>query len=131
MIGCFLCAREAIRRMSTRHGGHGGGIVNVSSTAARLGNANMWVHYAASKAALDTFTFGLAREVGPDGIRVNAVAPELIDTEIHGPQAAANAIRRSCRTRRSAGSARQTTWPRRSCGCCRMPRASSPAPWSR
>ena len=83
VIGCFLCAREAIRRMSTRHGGHGGGIVNVSSIAARLGNANMWIHYAASKAALDTFTFGLAREVGPDGIRVNAVAPGLIDTEIH------------------------------------------------
>jgi NAD(P)-dependent dehydrogenase (short-subunit alcohol dehydrogenase family) len=83
VIGCFLCAREAIRRMSTRHGGRGGGIVNVSSIAARLGSANMWVHYAASKAAIDTFTFGLAREVGPDGIRVNAVAPGLIDTEIH------------------------------------------------
>jgi NAD(P)-dependent dehydrogenase (short-subunit alcohol dehydrogenase family) len=83
VIGCFLCAREAIRRMSTRHGGRGGGIVNVSSIAARLGSANMWVHYAASKAAVDTFTFGLAREVGPDGIRVNAVAPGLIDTEIH------------------------------------------------
>jgi NAD(P)-dependent dehydrogenase (short-subunit alcohol dehydrogenase family) len=83
VIGCFLCAREAIRRMSSRHGGRGGGIVNVSSIAARLGSANMWVHYAASKAAVDTFTFGLAREVGPDGIRVNAVAPGLIDTEIH------------------------------------------------
>jgi NAD(P)-dependent dehydrogenase (short-subunit alcohol dehydrogenase family) len=85
VIGCFLCAREAIRRMSTRHGGRGGGIVNVSSIAARLGSANMWVHYAASKAAVDTFTRGLAREVGPDGIRVNAVAPGLIDTEIHEP----------------------------------------------
>jgi NAD(P)-dependent dehydrogenase (short-subunit alcohol dehydrogenase family) len=74
VIGCFLCAREAIRRMSTRHGGQGGGIVNISSIAARLGSANMWIHYAASKAALDTFTRGLAREVGPDGIRVNAVA---------------------------------------------------------
>ena len=69
--------------MSTRHGGQGGGIVNVSSIAARLDNANMWVHYAAAKAALDTFTFGLTRELGPDGIRVNAVAPGLIDTEIH------------------------------------------------
>jgi NAD(P)-dependent dehydrogenase (short-subunit alcohol dehydrogenase family) len=83
VVGCFLCAREAIRRMSTRHGGQGGGIVNVSSISARLGNANMWVHYAASKAALNAFTLGLAREVGPDGIRVNAVAPGLIDTEIH------------------------------------------------
>ena len=83
VVGCFLCAREAIRRMSRRRGGQGGGIVNVSSIAARLGNANMWVHYAASKAALDTFTFGLAREHGPDGIRVNAVAPGLLDTAIH------------------------------------------------
>ena len=83
VIGCFLCAREAIRRMSTQHGGQGGGIVNVSSIAARLGNANRWVHYAASKGALDTFIFGLARKVGPDGIRVNAAAPGLIDTEIH------------------------------------------------
>jgi NAD(P)-dependent dehydrogenase (short-subunit alcohol dehydrogenase family) len=83
VVGCFLCAREAIRRMSTRHGGQGGGIVNISSISARLGNANMWVHYAASKAALNAFTLGLAREVGPDGIRVNAVAPGLIDTEIH------------------------------------------------
>jgi NAD(P)-dependent dehydrogenase (short-subunit alcohol dehydrogenase family) len=85
VTGCFLCAREAIRRMSTRRGGSGGAIVNVSSIAARLGSANLCVHYAASKAALDTFTRGLAREVGPDGIRVNAVAPGLIDTEIHEP----------------------------------------------
>ena len=83
VIGCFLCAREAIRRMSTRRGGQGGGIVNVSSIAPRLGGAGMWVHYAASKGAIDAFTWGLAREVGPDGIRVNAVAPGLIDTEIH------------------------------------------------
>jgi NAD(P)-dependent dehydrogenase (short-subunit alcohol dehydrogenase family) len=85
VIGVFVCAREAIRRMSTRRGGQGGAIVNVSSIAARLGSVNLLIHYAASKAALDTFTRGLAREVGPDGIRVNAVAPGLIDTEIHEP----------------------------------------------
>jgi NAD(P)-dependent dehydrogenase (short-subunit alcohol dehydrogenase family) len=84
-IGSFLCAREAIRRMSTARGGKGGAIVNVSSRAAELGNANTWVWYAASKGAVNTFTVGLAREVGREGIRVNAVAPGLIDTEIHGP----------------------------------------------
>ncbi|MDX1542008.1 MAG: SDR family oxidoreductase, partial [Geminicoccaceae bacterium] len=85
VVGSFLCAREAVRRMSTRHGGEGGAIVNLSSIAARIGNPNVWVHYAASKGAIDSFTIGLAKEVGPDGIRVNAVAPGLIDTEIHAP----------------------------------------------
>lgn len=85
VTGSFACAREAIRRMSTRRGGKGGAIVNVSSLAAKLGNANTWVWYAASKGAIDSFTIGLAREVGPDGIRVNAVAPGLIDTDIHDP----------------------------------------------
>jgi len=85
VIGSFLCAREAIRRMSTRHGGSGGAIVNLSSIAARLGNPNVWIHYAASKGAIDSFTIGLAKEIGPDGIRVNAVAPGVIDTEIHEP----------------------------------------------
>ena len=85
VVACFLCAREAVRRMSTRRGGQGGAIVNLSSIAARMGSANLFVPYAASKAAIDTFTLGLAREVGPDGIRVNAVAPGLIDTEIHAP----------------------------------------------
>jgi NAD(P)-dependent dehydrogenase (short-subunit alcohol dehydrogenase family) len=85
VVGCFLCAREAIRRMSTKRGGQGGAIVNLSSIAARMGSANLFVHYAASKAAVDGFTLGLAREVGSEGIRVNAVAPGLIDTEIHAP----------------------------------------------
>ena len=82
-VGSFLCAREAVRRMSTRHGGQGGSIVNISSLAARLGSAGEWVHYAASKGAIDTMTIGLAREVAREGIRVNAVAPGLIETDLH------------------------------------------------
>ena len=81
--GSFLCAREAIRRMSKRNGGAGGVIVNVSSIAARLGGPGEYVDYAASKGAIDTFTIGLAREVGADGIRVNAVRPGVIRTDIH------------------------------------------------
>lgn len=83
VVGSFLCAREAVRRMSTRYGGHGGAIVNVSSVASRLGSPNEYVDYAASKAAIDTFTLGLAREVAGEGIRVNAVRPGSIHTEIH------------------------------------------------
>ena len=83
VIGSILCAREAVRRMSTRHGGRGGAIVNVSSAAARRGSADEYVDYAASKGAIDTFTLGLAREVAMDGIRVNAVRPGIVETEIH------------------------------------------------
>jgi NAD(P)-dependent dehydrogenase (short-subunit alcohol dehydrogenase family) len=83
VIGPFLCAREAVRRMSTRHGGRGGAIVNVSSAAARLGAPGEYVDYAASKGAIDTLTVGLAHEVAEEGIRVNAVRPGVIDTEIH------------------------------------------------
>ena len=83
VLGSFLCAREAVKRMSTRHGGSGGAIVNVSSAAARLGAAGQYVDYAASKGAIDTFTLGLAREVAAEGIRVNAVRPGIIDTDIH------------------------------------------------
>lgn len=83
VIGSFLCAREAVRRMSTRHGGAGGVIVNVSSAAARLGAPGQYVDYAASKGAIDTMTIGLAREVAAEGIRVNAVRPGLIETDIH------------------------------------------------
>ncbi len=83
VIGSFVCAREAVRRMSTRHGGAGGVIVNLSSAAARLGAPGQYVDYAASKGAIDTFTLGLAKEVADEGIRVNAVRPGLIDTDIH------------------------------------------------
>jgi len=83
VFGSFLCAREALRRMSTRHGGAGGAIVNVSSAAARLGSPGIYVDYAASKGAIDTFTLGLAREVAGEGVRVNAVRPGIIDTDIH------------------------------------------------
>jgi NAD(P)-dependent dehydrogenase (short-subunit alcohol dehydrogenase family) len=83
VFGSFLCAREAVRRMSTRHGGSGGAIVNVSSAAARLGSPGQYVDYAAAKGAIDTFTLGLAREVAAEGIRVNAVRPGIIDTDIH------------------------------------------------
>lgn len=80
---CFLCAREAVRRMSNKYGGAGGAIVNVSSAAARLGAAGEYVDYAASKGAIDTFTIGLSREVATEGIRVNAVRPGFIYTDIH------------------------------------------------
>ena len=83
VLGSFLCAREAVRRMSTRHGGRGGCIVNLSSAAARLGSPGQYVDYAAAKAAIDAFTMGLAKEVGAEGIRVNAVRPGLIETDIH------------------------------------------------
>jgi NAD(P)-dependent dehydrogenase (short-subunit alcohol dehydrogenase family) len=79
----FLCAREAVRRMSTRRGGSGGAIVNVSSLAARLGAPNEYVDYAAAKGAIDAFTIGLSREVADEGVRVNAVRPGLIETDIH------------------------------------------------
>ena len=83
VLGSFLCAREAVRRMSTRHGGEGGSIVNVSSAASRLGAPGQYVDYAAAKGAIDTMTLGLAKEVAAEGIRVNAVRPGLIETEIH------------------------------------------------
>ena len=83
VFGSFMCAREAVKRMSTRYEGQGGSIVNVSSAAARLGAPGQYVDYAAAKGAIDTFTIGLAKEVALEGIRVNAVRPGIIDTEIH------------------------------------------------
>ncbi|MNO75328.1 Glucose 1-dehydrogenase 1 [compost metagenome] len=83
VTGSFLCAREALKRMSTHHGGQGGSIVNVSSMASRLGSPNEYVDYAAAKGAIDSMTIGLAKEVAAEGVRVNAVRPGLINTEIH------------------------------------------------
>jgi len=83
ILGAFLCAREAARRLSSSRGGRGGSIVNVSSIAARLGSPNEYIDYASSKGAIDTLTLGLAKELGPERVRVNAVRPGLIDTEIH------------------------------------------------
>jgi NAD(P)-dependent dehydrogenase (short-subunit alcohol dehydrogenase family) len=94
VAGTVLCAREAVRRMSTRFGGAGGAIVNLSSLAARIGGAGEWVHYATSKGAVDTFTRGLAREVATEGIRVNAVAPGLVETELHAAAGAPDRARR-------------------------------------
>jgi NAD(P)-dependent dehydrogenase (short-subunit alcohol dehydrogenase family) len=83
VLGSFACAREAVKRMSTTHGGSGGSIVNVSSAAARIGSPGQYVDYAAAKGAIDAFTLGLAKEVANEGIRVNAVRPGLINTDIH------------------------------------------------
>lgn len=83
VVGAMLCSQQAVRRMSTRNGGAGGSIVNVSSLAATLGGANQWIPYAAAKGAINSFTVGLAKEVAAEGIRVNAISPGLIDTEIH------------------------------------------------
>jgi NAD(P)-dependent dehydrogenase (short-subunit alcohol dehydrogenase family) len=83
LLGTVLCARQAARVMSVRRGGHGGGIVNVSSAGATLGSPHEYVHYAAAKVAVDGLTVGLAKELADDGIRVNAVAPGLVNTEIH------------------------------------------------
>jgi NAD(P)-dependent dehydrogenase (short-subunit alcohol dehydrogenase family) len=98
VTGAFLCAREAVRRMSTRHRGTGGAVVNISSRAARIGSAGEWVHYAASKGAIDSFTIGLAREVAAEGIRVNAVAPGLIDTGLHAANGAPDRLSRLAST---------------------------------
>ena len=112
VIGSIVCAREAIRRMSTRHGGGGGAIVNVSSAASRLGSPGQYVDYAAAKGAIDAFTLGLAKEVAAEGIRVNAVRPGLIETDIHasgghsGPRAAAGASGADAAGRHGAGGGR-------------------------
>ncbi len=93
VIGSLLCAREAVRRMSTLHGGAGGSIVNLSSAASRLGSPSQYLDYAASKGAIDTFTIGLAKEVAAEGIRVNAVRPGLIETELHASGGLPNRVR--------------------------------------
>ncbi len=93
VIGSLMCAREAVRRMSTRYGGDGGSIVNVSSAASRLGSPNQYVDYAAAKGAIDAFTIGLSKEVAAEGIRVNAVRPGLIETEIHASGGLPNRVK--------------------------------------
>jgi NAD(P)-dependent dehydrogenase (short-subunit alcohol dehydrogenase family) len=93
LLGSFICAREAVRRMSTKHGGQGGAIVNVSSAASRLGAPGQYVDYAAAKGAIDSFTIGLAKEVANEGIRVNAVRPGLIETDIHASGGLPNRVR--------------------------------------
>jgi NAD(P)-dependent dehydrogenase (short-subunit alcohol dehydrogenase family) len=98
VTGLMLCSREAVRRMSTRLGGRGGAIVNISSLITRTGGAGEWVHYAASKGAVNTFTIGLAREVAEEGIRVNAVAPGLIDTDLHADNGAPDRMDRMAPT---------------------------------
>jgi NAD(P)-dependent dehydrogenase (short-subunit alcohol dehydrogenase family) len=98
VTGAFLCAREAVRRMSTKRGGTGGAIVNISSRAAQTGSAGEWVHYAASKGAIDSFTIGLAREVASEGIRVNAVAPGLTATGLHAANGAPDRLERLAST---------------------------------
>ena len=94
VVGTFLCCREAVRRMSTKHGGAGGSIVNVSSAAARIGSPDEYIDYAASKGAVDTLTLGLAKEVATEGIRVNAVRPGPIHTDIHASGGEPNRIER-------------------------------------
>lgn len=94
VVGAFLCAREAIRRMSTQHGGKGGAIVNISSGASRLGSPGEYVDYAASKGAIDTMTIGLAKELAGDGIRVNCVRPGFVHTDIHAAGGEPNRIER-------------------------------------
>lgn len=94
VLGTMLCSREAVRRMSTNLGGKGGSIINISSRAAQLGSPNEYVHYAASKAAVETLTVGLAKEVASEGIRVNCVSPGIIETEIHAAGGDAGRVQR-------------------------------------
>src|SRR5580693_2905910 len=98
VAGLMLCSREGVRRMSTKLGGKGGSIVNISSLVARTGGAGEWVHYAASKGAVNSFTIGLAREVAEEGIRVNAVAPGLIETDLHADNGAPDRMERMAPT---------------------------------
>jgi NAD(P)-dependent dehydrogenase (short-subunit alcohol dehydrogenase family) len=94
VIGAILCAREAVKRMSMKNGGAGGAIVNISSRAAHTGGGSEWVHYAATKGAIDSFTIGLAREVATERVRVNAVAPGLIETDLHAANGEPGRIQR-------------------------------------
>ena len=126
LFGALICSREAVRRMSTAHGGKGGSIVLLSSIAAVTGGATEYVFYAAAKGGVDALTNGLAREVAKEGIRVNAIRPGPTDTEIHEPGRLAR-ITPLLPMKRPG---QPTRSPRRCCSCCRMPRRTSPAPCS-
>ena len=117
VIGTFLCAREAVKRMSTVNGGHGGSIVNLSSRAADLGAAHEYVDYAASKGAVDALTIGLAKEVGDQGIRVNAVKPGLIYTDIHADSGEAGRESASKLVYQCNVEGYLSRWPKRFYGC--------------
>ena len=128
VVGAFICAREAVKRMSTRRGGAGGAIVNLSSRAALLGSPDEYVDYAASKAAVDTLTIGLAKEVAAEGIRVNAIRAGVIDTEIHasgGEPGRVDRVKASVPMKRGG---RRTKLRRPCCGSCPRRRRIRPAP---
>ena len=127
VLGVYLTAREAARRLATSLGGAGGSIVLISSTAARIGSPNLYVDYAGSKAAVDTLAIGLSKELAADGVRVNSVRPGLIDTEIHAKAGEPERAFRSARRRRWGGRARPTRSPRRWSGCSATPPPTSPA----
>lgn len=122
VIGSMLCAREAVKRMSTSHGGNGGAIVNVSSIAARIGGPGEYVDYAASKGAIDSFTIGLAREVAGEGIRVNAVSPGIVDTEIHASGGQPDRVERMRHGVPMKGRGPPKRSPRQFSGSCRTGR---------
>ena len=117
VLGPILCCREAVRRLSSRHGGPGGSIVLVSSAAARLGSPGEYVDYAASKGAVDTLGLGLSREVSGEGIRVNVVRPGIIETDIHASGGQPDRVARLGPRYRSAGPGRPARSPARWCGC--------------
>ena len=127
VLGSMVCAREAVRRMSTRHGGQGGAIVNLSSAAAKLGSPNQYVDYAASKGAIDTLTLGLAKEVAAEGIRVNGVRPGIIDTDIHASGGLPDRVKDWHLSCPCAVPARPRRYPKPLCGCSAMPRVTPPA----
>ncbi len=133
VLGAYLCAREAARRLSTDRGGRGGAIVNVSSIASRLGSPNEYVDYAGSKGAVDSLTIGLAKELGPHGVRVNAVRPGLIETEIHasgGQPGRAARLGATTPLGRSAARAKRRRSPKRSSGCLATRRPTRRVPCS-
>ena len=127
VLGTVLCCREAVRRMSSRHGGSGGAIALVSSAASRLGSPGEYVDYAATKGAVDTLGIGLAREVAGEGIRVNVVRPGIVDTEIHASGGQPDRVERIGPSCRWGGPGGPTRWPPRFCGCSARRPATAPA----